>query len=47
MIDLHIHTTHSDGRLTVQEILQRAYKQGIRTISFCDHNVLRRLRGIV
>lgn len=41
MIDLHIHTTHSDGRLKVQEILERAYKQGIRTISFCDHNVLR------
>lgn len=41
MIDLHIHTVHSDGRLKVQEIIERAYKSGIKTISFCDHNVLR------
>ena len=41
MIDLHVHTTNSDGRLKVKEILERAKKQGITTISFCDHNVVR------
>lgn len=40
MIDLHVHTTNSDGWLKVKEILERAKKQGITTISFCDHNVV-------
>ena len=40
MIDLHIHTTNSDGRLTVNEILERVKKQNVKAISFCDHNVL-------
>ena len=41
MIDLHVHTTNSDGRLKVEEILERGKKQGITIISFCDHNVVR------
>lgn len=40
MIDLHVHTTHSDGQLTVLQILQRAKDAGIDAISFCDHNVV-------
>lgn len=40
MIDLHIHTTHSDGQLKVVQILQRAKDAGIDAISFCDHNVV-------
>ncbi len=40
MIDLHVHTKNSDGRLGVTEILERAKEQKISTISFCDHNVL-------
>lgn len=40
MIDLHIHTNHSDGMLSVEEILKRAREQKIGVISFCDHNVL-------
>lgn len=41
MIDLHVHTTNSDGRLRVEEILERGNQQRITTISFCDHNVVR------
>lgn len=41
MIDLHVHTINSDGRLKVEKILERAKKQEITTISFCDHNVVR------
>ena len=41
MIDLNVHTKNSDGRLNVEEILERGKKEGITTISFCDHNVVR------
>lgn len=44
MIDLHVHTTNSDGRLRVEKILERGKQQGITTISFCDHNVVRCLQ---
>lgn len=40
MIDLHIHSSNSDGYYTVQDILKMAEEKGINTISFCDHNVL-------
>ena len=40
MIDLHIHSNHSDGYYTVKEILKMAEEENINTISFCDHNVL-------
>ena len=40
MIDLHIHTTCSDGQLTVEQLLEKANIAGISVISFCDHNVL-------
>ena len=40
MIDLHIHTTNSDGKYTVKEILKMAENKNINSISFCDHNVL-------
>lgn len=40
MIDLHIHSTNSDGKYTVKEILEMAESKKITTISFCDHNVL-------
>ena len=41
MIDFHVHTTNSDGRLKAEEILERGKQQRITTISFCDHNVVR------
>lgn len=40
MIDLHVHTTHSDGRIKVVQILQRAKDVKLDVISFCDHNVV-------
>ena len=40
MIDLHIHTSNSDGIYSTVEILKIAEKEKINTISFCDHNVL-------
>ena len=40
MIDLHIHTTCSDGQVTVEQLLEKANNAAISVISFCDHNVL-------
>lgn len=37
MIDMHIHSTNSDGSKTVTEILEMAQKRGLNTISFTDH----------
>lgn len=38
-IDLHIHSNFSDdGQYNVEELFQKAAKQGLKTISICDHN---------
>ena len=37
MIDLHIHSTHSDGTASVLEILKKAEELNLRTISITDH----------
>lgn len=38
MIDLHLHTTASDGRYTACELLLRARAAGITTLSVTDHD---------
>ena len=37
-VDLHLHTTASDGRLTPTELVQLAASSGLRTISVSDHD---------
>ena len=37
MIDMHIHSTNSDGTKNVAEILKEAESIGLNTISFTDH----------
>jgi len=37
-IDLHIHTTASDGLLTPEEVLAVARERGLRAISITDHD---------
>lgn len=39
-IDLHLHTTHSDGILSVQELLQKALRMGITALSITDHDTI-------
>jgi len=36
--DLHMHTTHSDGRLTNEELFKRAKEKGIDVIAITDHD---------
>ena len=38
MIDLHIHTTNSDGEFGVVQILEKAESKGLNVISITDHN---------
>lgn len=38
MIDLHIHSTASDGSFTPSEILKQAYQLGLTAISITDHD---------
>ena len=40
-MDLHMHSTGSDGLDTPLKLLVRAYNRGIRTISITDHNQVR------
>lgn len=37
MIDLHIHTTYSDGTDSVIEVLRKAEKLGLKAIAITDH----------
>lgn len=39
--DLHIHTIYSDGEYTPVEIIEKARKAGITTLSITDHNNLK------
>lgn len=44
MIDLHTHTTASDGVLTPIELIKLARKQGLKAISITDHDTV---KGII
>ena len=37
-VDLHLHTTASDGKLTSTELVQLAASKGLQTISVSDHD---------
>ena len=40
MIDLHMHTTASDGTCTPEALVERAWQAGIRTMSVTDHDTM-------
>jgi len=40
VIDLHLHTTASDGRSTPDELVQEAARAGLRTIAVTDHDTM-------
>jgi predicted metal-dependent phosphoesterase TrpH len=37
-LDLHLHTTISDGHLTPRELIRRAHANGVRTLAVTDHD---------
>jgi len=38
MIDLHVHTNHSDGTDSLEELLKNAEKAKLEVISITDHD---------
>lgn len=40
LVDLHCHTTASDGSLTPAELVTRAYGRGVRLLSITDHDTV-------
>ena len=40
MIDLHTHSTYSDGTLTPDELVELALEAGISAVALCDHNTV-------
>jgi predicted metal-dependent phosphoesterase TrpH len=43
-VDLHIHTTASDGKYTPAEIVRKAWEAGLNYIAICDHDSLEGIR---
>lgn len=39
-VDLHLHTSFSDGDLSPEEVVVEAQKQGFSAISICDHDCI-------
>jgi 3',5'-nucleoside bisphosphate phosphatase len=46
LIDLHMHTTASDGRLTPAELVARVHSAGLTTISVTDHDTVAALAEV-
>lgn len=40
MIDLHLHSTHSDGTMSPTELIQKAAEIGLEAISITDHDTV-------
>lgn len=40
-VDLHMHSTMSDGTLTVSEIIKEAKEKGLKAISITDHDTVK------
>src|SRR5438093_7828256 len=40
LADLHCHSTFSDGRLTPAELVELAYRNGVRIMSLTDHDIV-------
>lgn len=38
--DLHVHTTASDGKLTIREIVEEARKNRLKAVAITDHDTM-------
>jgi predicted metal-dependent phosphoesterase TrpH len=46
VIDLHLHTTASDGRSTTDDLVDEALRAGLRTIAVTDHDTFAALPAV-
>ena len=46
-IDLHVHTTASDGTLTPQEVVEKALELGFSAIAIADHDTAKGLEPAI
>lgn len=46
-IDLHIHSTASDGTLSPKEIVEEARRRGVGGIAVCDHDVTKGTQAVL
>jgi DNA polymerase (family 10) len=37
--DLHVHSTWSDGKLSIEDVAKEARQRGMRVLAICDHSV--------
>ena len=44
MIDLHTHSTYSDGTLTPAELVELSVRNGLSAVALCDHNTVAGLK---
>lgn len=47
MIDLHVHSTHSDGTYTTRELVDYALLKGLKAIALTDHDTVEGLDEII
>lgn len=40
LVNLHIHTTFSDGKANAEDIIKQAKEKGYKKIAICDHNTI-------
>lgn len=40
VVDLHLHTTASDGRLSPSALMEQIARTGLRTAAICDHDTI-------
>jgi predicted metal-dependent phosphoesterase TrpH len=40
LVNLHIHTTFSDGKANAEDIIKHAKEKGYKKIAICDHNTI-------
>ena len=46
LIDLHSHTTYSDGELTPQELIQLAIESNVEILAITDHDTLNGIKSV-
>ena len=40
MVDLHLHTTASDGQYPPERVVQMAYERGVTFLAVTDHDIV-------